>query len=152
MMVYDLIGYPIPYLSYFIKLIGIVDFNNNTINQNATAKAYFRGPLVSLYDLKDYFKLTTTIKFLNGLENINDIGIQNQTIDNKNWIITYDIVFPNTENKTIESLTIQKDFVFSDEETFSKTDRPNIIYPDGVPIFSRPIRISSRTGVLRRVL
>ena len=126
----DLFLYPIPYYGYFIELIGILDFNNNTINQNATAKAYFRGALISLYDLKDYLKFTITIKFSNGLENITAIGIHSQTIDNINWIITYDIVFPNTENKTIESLTIQKDFVFSDEETFSKIDNLPIIYPD----------------------
>ncbi len=127
---YDLIVYPILSLSNFIELLGIGAFNSSTISRNATAKAYFRGPYVALYNLKDYLKFTATIQFSNRTENITAYGIENESIDSKNWIITYDIVFPNTENKTIESLTIQKDFEFSDDPNFSKTDDLSIIYPD----------------------
>ena len=127
---YDLIVYPILSLSNFIELIGFGDLNSSTISRNATAKAYFRGPYVALYNLKDYLKFTAKIKFSNRTENITAYGIENESIDSKNWIITYDIVFPNTENKTIESLTIQKDFEFSDDPNFSKTDDLSIIYPD----------------------
>ena len=40
----------------FIELLGIGAFNSSTISRNATAKAYFRGPYVALYNLKDYLR------------------------------------------------------------------------------------------------
>ena len=127
---YDLIVFPILSLSHFIELIGFNDLNINTTNRNATAKAYIRGPPVSLYELKDYLKFTATIKFSNTTENITGFGIEDENIDSENWTVTYHIVFPNTENKTIERLTIQKDFLFSNDLNFSNIDDLSLIYPE----------------------
>ena len=127
---YDLIVYPILSLSHFVELIGFNNLNINTTNRNATAKAYIRGPPVGLYELKDYLKFTATIKYSNSIENITAYGIKDDDIDNKNWIITYDIVFPNTENKAIKSITIQKDFLFSNDPNFSTAEDLSLIYPE----------------------
>lgn len=81
---YDLIVFPILSLSHFIELIGFNDLNINTTNRNATAKAYIRGPPVSLYELKDYLKFTATIKFSNTTENITGFGIEDENIDSEN--------------------------------------------------------------------
>ena len=128
--VYDSVVYPRPSLNYDIELLGVGKFKTNTTNQNATAKAYLRGPSSSLSSLKDYLKFTATI---NSSQNFTAIGTKNNTKEMKD-IIIYDIDFPSTENKTIENITIQKDFVFSDDKTFSSTDTdsPTIIYPSEV--------------------
>ena len=127
---YDLVVYPILSLSHFVELIGFNDLNITTTNRNATAKAYIRGPYVGLYELKDYLKFTATIKYSNSTENIIAYGIKDDSIDNINWIITYDIVFPNTENKDIKSITIQKDFLFSNDPNFSTAEDLSLIYPE----------------------
>ena len=51
---YDSVVYPRPSLNYDIELLGVGKFKTNTTNQNATAKAYLRGPSSSLSSLKDY--------------------------------------------------------------------------------------------------
>lgn len=131
--VYDSVTHPRDSLNYDIELLGVGDYKLATTSRNATAKAYLRGPSSSLSTLKDYMKFTATIKVANVSDNITAFGNKNETKGGNN-IIIYDIDFPNTENKTIESIIIQKDFAFSDERTFpsTDTDSPTIIYPSEV--------------------
>ena len=127
---YDLIVYPILSLSHYIELLGFNELNISTTNRNATAIAHIRGPYFGLYYLRDYLKFTATIEYSNSIENITAYGIKVDSIDNIKWIITYDIVFPNTENKDIKSITIQKDFLFSNDTNFSTTEDLSLIYPE----------------------
>ena len=127
---YDLIVYPILSLSHYIELLGFNELNISTTNRNATAIAHIRGPYFGLYYLRDYLKFTATIEYSNSIENIAAYGIKDDSIDNIKWIITYDIVFPNTENKDIKSITIHKDFLFSNDTIFSTTEDLSLIYPE----------------------
>ena len=127
---YDLIVYPILSLSHYIELLGFNELNISTTNRNATAIAHIRGPYFGLYYLRDYLKFTATIEYSNSIENITAYGIKVDSIDNIKWIITYDIVFPNTENKDIKSITIHKDFLFSNDTNFSTTEDLSLIYPE----------------------
>ncbi len=119
---YDRIkGNHTPSINHFIDLLGIQDYKR----KNGTGKAYFRGDIDGLFDLKKYLRVKVLVRPILGRlrsldgENINITGIgeKDENLENiQKGQITYNIKYDIQQNQ--EPVRFWDDFEFSDNETF----------------------------------
>ena len=120
----DLILYSINTNSY-IELVGFGNYKHPS-KSNAEVQAYLRGTYSSLRELKKNLYFTANLDdgtpvSGNGTRNDNDII---------NSIITYNVTFYDTSNKTINKITFKKDFKFYDDNDYANSIEQINVYPD----------------------
>ena len=114
-----------PSINHFIDLLGIQDYQR----KNGKGKAYFRGDIDGLFDLKKYLKVKVLVRPILGRlrsldgENINITGIgekdENYTNIQKG-LITYNIKYDIQQNQ--EPVRFWDDLEFSDNEAFPSNE------------------------------
>ena len=123
---YDRIkGNHTPSINHFIDLLGIQDYQR----KNGKGKAYFRGDIDGLFDLKKYLRVKVLVRPILGRlrsldgENINITGIgekdENYTNIQKG-LITYNIKYDIQQNQ--EPVRFWDDLEFSDNEAFPSNE------------------------------
>ena len=107
----------------YVEIIGFSNFTNSTSDTDAMTTAYFRGTINYLRNLSKYmrFKATVFYSSLRNLEEssmtINATGIKNENETLlKQGLVTYNVSFPDTINKTIQSINSSNIFEFSEDE------------------------------------
>lgn len=120
----DLILYSINTNSY-IELVGFGNYKHPS-NSNAEVQAYLRGTYSSLRELKKNLYFTAKLDdgtpvSGNGTRNDNDII---------NSIITYNVTFYDTSNKTINKINFNEDFKFYDDNDYANSIEQINVYPD----------------------
>ena len=114
-----------PSINHFIDLLGIQDYQR----KNGTGKAYFRGDIDGLFDLKKYLKVKVLVRPILGRlrsldgENINITGIgeKDENLENiQKGLITYNITYDIQQNQ--EPVRFWDDLEFSDNEAFPSNE------------------------------
>ena len=123
---YDRIkGNHTPSFNHFIDLLGIQDYQR----KNGTGKAYFRGDIDGLFDLKKYLRVKVLVRPILGRlrsldgENINITGIgeKDENLENiQKGLITYNIKYDIQQNQ--EPVRFWDDLEFSDNEAFPSNE------------------------------
>ena len=110
-----------PSINHFIDLLGIQDYQR----KNGTGKAYFRGDIDGLFDLKKYLRVKVLVRPILGrlrsldveYINITGIGEKDENLENiQKGQITYNITYDIQQNQ--EPVRFWDDFEFSDNEAF----------------------------------
>ena len=123
---YDRIkGNHTPSFNHFIDLLGIQDYER----KNGKGKAYFRGDIDGLFDLKKYLRVKVLVRPILGRlrsldgENINITGIgeKDENLENiQKGLITYNIKYDIQQNQ--EPVRFWDDLEFSDNEAFPSNE------------------------------
>lgn len=112
-----------------VNILSVGNFQPSDNKKDAKGKIYFKGPLYELINLQQFIQFFVKINYtptnLRKLEEnflIEAIGEKNNT-DLSNGLVSYDITYLNTTNKTIINIDSPNIIKFSDQnDTFNETD------------------------------
>ena len=106
-------------------IISIGNFNKSSSKEDAKGKIYLKCGNYALKYLKDFIRFyvdinynpRTNLRILESTEKIEVIGTKNLTEISKG-IVSYDLIYKNTTNKTIVKIFSPRNISFSDNDTF----------------------------------